>query len=140
MNMKKNEAIQNPLDAAINWGLRDDSAPWKRALETVSMQQDRYSVSELNKAKENLRNRASELLSDWYSNILKLGLPVDEISKYEDDPEGLWKELASISTGIFEKGPDPLQGFLLSITSLKPHDVPFYLSPRLDGWGVIESK
>jgi hypothetical protein len=41
-----------------------------------------------------------------------------------------------MNEGIFAQGPDPLEGFVVMIPSLKEGDAPLILDPQPDGWGV----
>jgi hypothetical protein len=138
--MRKNNPDIDRLCKALEWGLDTDRPAWKRALARAELDRDSYPPQLLNAVRQELLERAPSLISEWYEEIVAGGGAVDEISTFDGNPEGLWQELYYMNYGIFGLGPDPLDGFLVSVPSLKEGEMPLLLTPRVDGWGLPEEE
>lgn len=124
------------LVAATEWGLEDSRAAWLRALALSEREADRYPSGELVMAKAELRSESRAYLESWYDSMFDEASPTAKTIDIRNQPEELWKDLVYMNEGIFAQGPDPLDGFVIMIPSLRADDAPLVLSPQLDGWGV----
>lgn len=125
------------LAAATEWGLDDSRAAWVRALDLSDrVAANRYPSSELVTAKAELRAESRAYLESWYDSMFDEANPTANTIDIKDQAEELWKDLVCMNEGVFAQGPDPLDGFVITIPSLRTDDAPLVLSPQLDGWGV----
>ena len=124
------------LVAATEWGLDDSRPAWVRSLTLSGQEPDRYPSSELVSAKFELRAESRAYLESWYDSMFDQASPTTNTIDIKNQPEELWKDLVCMNEGVFAHGPDPLDGFVISIPSLRADDGPLVLSPQLDGWGV----
>jgi hypothetical protein len=123
------------LVAATDWGLDDCRPAWIRALGRSEREADRYPSGELVAAKRELKGVVRGYLESWYESRFDESSEGDPIH-FNDEPEALWRDLVFMNEGVFAQGPDPLDGFVVMIPSLKEGDAPLILDPQLDGWGV----
>ncbi len=132
---KENKEVEC-LYKAVEWGLGTNRPAWKRALSKALQNADSWPSELLVSVREEVLTQSGRLISDWYGEVISLGGDVGEILTFDDNPEGLWQELYYMNYGVFGLGPDPLDGFLISVPSRKSGEMPLLLSPKADGWGV----
>lgn len=127
------------LVAATDWGLDDSRTAWVRSLALSGQEPDRYPSSELISAKSELRAQSRAYLESWYDSMFDEASATANTIDIKDQLEELWKDLVCMNEGVFAHGPDPLDGFVITIPSLRAGDTPLVLSPQLDGWGVASA-
>lgn len=124
------------LCKAIEWGFDINRPAWKRALFKAKQKADNWSSELLVSVRQEVLDQSLQLISEWYKQVASLGPDLGEISAFDGNPEGLWQELYYMNYGIFGLGPDPLDGFLITVPSLEKGEKPLLLSPKADGWGI----
>lgn len=136
---EKNKDIER-LCKAIEWGFDINRPAWKRTLAKAEQKADYWPLELLGSIRQEVFNRSSLLISEWYKQIVSLGGNISEISTFDGNPAGLWKELYYMNYGVFGLGSDPLDGFLITVPPLKKGEKPLLLSPKEDGWGIKEEE
>lgn len=136
---EKNKDIHY-LKKALEWGFDVNRPAWKRALIKADSNATSWPSELLISVREEVIEEGDVLIAKWYEGVVESGLDVSEVSTFNDNPEGLWQELYYMNEGVFSLGPDPLDGLLISVPSLKEGEMPLLLAPNNDGWGVPEEK
>jgi hypothetical protein len=124
------------LCKAIEWGFDINRPAWKRVLLKAKQKADSWPSERLVSVRQEILDQSPQLISEWYRQVVSLGADLAEISAFDGNPEGLWQELYYMNYGIFGLGSDPLDGFLITVPSLKKGEYPLLLSPKADGWGI----
>ena len=134
--MKEENTDIDRLRRAIEWGFDINRPAWKRALAKAEENAGSWPAELLVSIRQEILDQSALLISEWYKKVADLGGNLGELAAFDGNPGGLWQELYYMNYGVFGLGQDPLDGFLISIPSLKENEAPLLLSPRKDGWGI----
>jgi hypothetical protein len=131
------ETYINSLLNAADWALDPQRAAWQRLLQETADRQDDFPPELLLTAKETLRAELPAMFENWF-------IPVYAEAQHNETaffdpalpPEKIWELLFKRQQGVFSMGEDdPIEFFIVRVSSAVPGNMPVVVSAELDGWG-----
>jgi hypothetical protein len=131
------ETYINSLLNAAAWALDPQRPAWQRLLQQTANRQEDFPPDLLLAAKETLRIELPAMFENWFSPLYA-EKQYDETVFFDPalPPEKIWKSLFMRSEGIFSMGEDdPMEFFIVRVSSAIPGNMPIVVAGELDGWG-----